>query len=39
MNWVEAVQEQDIQELKEKASKKKWDASVAAVLKKELNVN
>ncbi|WP_418495246.1 endopeptidase La [Coprobacter sp.] len=31
-----SVQEQDIQELKEKASKKKWDASVAAVFEKEL---
>ncbi|HBJ08958.1 MAG TPA: endopeptidase La [Coprobacter fastidiosus] len=31
-----SVQEQDIQELKEKASKKKWDASVAAIFEKEL---
>lgn len=31
-----SVQEQDIQELKEKASKKKWNASVAAVFEKEL---
>lgn len=31
-----SVQEQDIQELKEKASKKKWDASVAVIFEKEL---
>lgn len=31
-----SVQEQDIQELKEKASKKKWDALVAAIFEKEL---
>ena len=31
-----SVQEQDIQELKEKASKKKLDASVAAIFEKEL---
>lgn len=31
-----SVQEQDIQDLKEKASKKKWDASVAAIFEKEL---
>lgn len=31
-----SVQEQDIQELKEKASKKKWDASVATIFEKEL---
>lgn len=31
-----SVQEQDIQELKEKASKKKWVASVAAIFEKEL---
>ena len=31
-----SVHEQDIQELKEKASKKKWDASVAAIFEKEL---
>ncbi|WP_455498515.1 endopeptidase La [Coprobacter sp.] len=31
-----SVQEQDIQELKEKASKKKWNATVASVFEKEL---